>query len=622
MAQEIKINCAECMKGNHEKCTHSNCLCREDKHGENLRNGAKVDDRYSSPKNEPREYEQALHDMERLEDFEDNGLGNNSPQYALIEYTKLLIYVKHMVSKLDIESVLKSWCLNHRIDVREMEMAIDIVWAEPEVFTQVKKIAKCLGSKNKVTLFDKDQLIEVAEWLKGRYQIKRIEVTGDLLFWNDQYYENDAEALIRRNARSLFCKSKNGDMNEVVKYIEDTCNVITWRDIEKSIHIKALLNGTYNIKTGIFSPKFDPDYIILNQIPHKYDCDQSFSEINGLVTQLIPDNRSKQSFYDFLSTCYHPYTGVDYQFGLLGGAGTGKSQLGVLAELAIGEDNTGNAAIHLIAKDQTTQKNMAFKMLNIDYDLSNESIQQVDVLKEWITQDKRSARGIYEQNSTFRPMSRLLFMANDLYEITNEDDAEAIYDRTYIIRVDKKYRHQETEIKQIMRKTATESQLDGFVTYLLNNATEIFKNESYHYPINLSTVESIWNTYGNRIKMFTEKWIERGVSFRTESSEPYNKWMNYCIQNNFKPKDKKQFSKIFNEIIGNTPTRTRIDNVECNAYTGFRIKTDEEIADSETIKMPGTDMMASAQSLLKKYFAIQKEPTKEELIKLLESELD
>jgi len=30
------------MKGFHEKCTHENCLCREDKHGENLRNGAKV----------------------------------------------------------------------------------------------------------------------------------------------------------------------------------------------------------------------------------------------------------------------------------------------------------------------------------------------------------------------------------------------------------------------------------------------------------------------------------------------------------------------------------------------------------------------------------------------------
>ena len=42
VAQEIKLNCAECMKGFHEKCTHENCLCREDKHGENLRNGAKV----------------------------------------------------------------------------------------------------------------------------------------------------------------------------------------------------------------------------------------------------------------------------------------------------------------------------------------------------------------------------------------------------------------------------------------------------------------------------------------------------------------------------------------------------------------------------------------------------
>lgn len=603
------INCSECMGDRHNTCTNpETCLCASNKHGESLKNGVRVDDRMSSPKDEPRVYEQALRDRERLEDLMDNGIGNNTPTFALIEFTKLLIISRHIVSKFDLINELKPWCQKNRIDISEIYMALEIVFGDMGIFPYIKKISNSLGEIKKQVLFDKTQLIEVGEWLKGRYQIKRIDLTGNLLFYNDKYYERDAEALIRRKAREIIAKSKNTDMTEVVKYVEDTCHIITWKDIESSIHLKCLNNGIYNIKTGVFCKKFSPNYIILNLIPHDFDESKSYTEINKRLETLIPNKKSRQSYYDFLSTCFHPYTGVDYQFGSVGPTGTGKSQLGILAEMVIGEDNIGDATVHLIAKDQTTQKNMAFKMLNIDYDLNPDSIKQIDVIKKWITQDKFTARGIYEQASTFRPMSRLMFMANDLYEIANDDDAEAIYDRTYIIRVDKKFRHQNDEIKRVMEKTATIDELSGMVTYLLKNATWIYENENYHHVIDVMEVENIWNTFGNRIKMFVNRWIERGISYRVESNEPFNKWMSHCIQKGFKSKDKKQFSRIFDEIIGNTPSRTRIDGNECYAYSGFRIKTDEEVAKEETspFKSSKSSTCLIPLEILKKIFENKK----------------
>lgn len=432
-------------------------------------------------------------------------------------------------------------------------------------------------------MFDTTQLIETGEWIKGRLEIKRIELTGDMLWFNDQYYQHEAEAQIRRIARQRIAKAKNKDISEVVKYVEDTCHVINWTDIEKSIHLKCLLNGIYDIKTGIFYTKFNPDYIILNQIPHSYSEDNTFEKIHEKVTELIPIEKERQSYYDFISTCMHPYTGVDYQFGTIGGTGTGKSQLGKLAQMTLGNENVGDATIHLIAKDQTTQKNMAFKMLNIDYDLNSESIKQIDVIKKWITQDGFTARGIYAQSTTFRPMSRLMFMANELYEIDNEDDAEAVYDRTYIIRVDKKFRHQKEEIKRVMEKTATDEQMNGFITYLLKNATWIAQNETIHHVMDVNDVENIWNTFGNRIKMFIKKWIVMSPSAKTDSGDPYNKWMKHCMDNKFKPKDKKRFSEIFNENVGITPTNSRIDGDNWYGYVGFRLKTDEEVAKDEMV---------------------------------------
>ena len=633
VAQEIKINCGPCMKGNHENCNSDNCLCADVKYNHGVKRETIEDifnnPNYLRPENEPREYERALTDALDLEDFEDNGMGNNSPTWVLVEMIKLLIVSRHMVSIIDITEHLKKWCRKYRVDENEIDIAIPTVFQDKDMFLQIKIICYKLGEIKKDILFEKSQLIEVAQWLKGRYFIKRIELTGDLLFFNDEYYKRDAEALIRRKGRECLLRSKNMDMTEIVHSIEDSCDVITWRDIESSIHMKCLLNGLYNIKTGIFTPKFSPDYIILSQIPHNYCEDSDFDRINEKVSSIIPEKSHRQSFYDWISSCLHPYTGIDFQFGNVGGSGTGKSQLGVLVEMGLGEDNCSSASIHLISKDLTTQKDCAFKMANIDYDLSNESVKQIDTLKKWITQDKFTARGIYERSSSFKPMSRLMFMANDLYEIANTDDAEAIYDRTYIIRVDKKFRHQTDEIKQVMKKTATVSQLEGFITYLLNNCTWMYENESYHHTMSVGVVEDVWNTFGNRIKMFVEKWIEKG-EFRTETSEPFNKWMNYCISKNFKAKDKKQFSKIFDEIVGNTPTKTRIDQVECYAYTGFRIKRDDEVTKEETINLDGRTieekkealkalLFYSVENISKIFSEIKKDQKSTELLELGES---
>ena len=611
---EIMINCKECMEGNHDKCSKENCLCKNDKHGESLIYGVVEDTTASPPIDEPFDFENGRRDAERLDDLIDNGPGNNSPLFALLEITKLLIYSKHIVSKFDLVRELKAWCVKYRIEIAEVDVALEIVFGDMDVFENVKIISNSLGRVKKNVLFDKTQLIEAGEWLKGRYFIKRIEVTGDLLFFNDQYYETNAEALIRRNARNIIAKPKTTDISEIVKYIEDTCQVITWKDIEHSIHLKCLLNGIYDIKNGVFSCKFNPDYIILNQIPHNYNEIATYDKIDAKVKTLIPNDNSRQSYYDFLSSCLHPYTGIDFQFGCIGRTGTGKSQLAFLAEFLLGEKNVKDATIHLLAKDQTTQKNVAFKMLNIDGDLSNESIKQIDVIKKWITQDKFTARGIYEQSSDFRPMSRLMFMANDLYEIANPDDADAIYDRTYIIRVDKKFRHEEGEIKNVMKKVSTDDQLEGFITYLLKNASWMFLNESYHHKLPVSEVESIWNTFGNRIKIFVKTWIEKGPSYRIETSEPFNKWMSYCILHDFKPKTKKHFSDIFDEIVGNTPTKTRIDGNECYAYAGFRIKTDEEVAKEQTVPFLEEALRAPALSSISKIEKNNSEIIKDEKI--------
>jgi len=607
----VKINCENCISGNHNECLTSECSCAEDDHGKNyicddckktgtfedvhrkcetqwLSDGKQTSctcPNIGHARNNNREFAAPTErsDEQRLWQLENEGTGNDSPEYVLPEMVRLVIFAENMVSKIEIQNRLKPFCKRHHIELDKIDLAIDIVWSDLDTYQEILKTASKIGAANIKTSFDRTQLAETANWITASNHIKRIELDGEMLYFNGKYYEGKAQALIERQATLLIVKSKNSDINEVVKHIERTCELITWDQIETSSHMKCLNNGLYDVERGVFSPDFDPQYIILHQIPQDYNESNTFEKIDEKVTELIPDDTSRQAYYDFLSSCLIPYSGIDYMLGLVGQTGSGKSQLTELAIKLFGDDNVFSAKFQILAKDQTTQKDAAKKMLNIDDDVSNESVHQIDTIKKWVTQSRMTGRSIYAQAATYRPMSRIMFAANDLFEIPNPDDAEAIYDRSYLIRIDKKFRRQSNEIKNVMDKVGSDEQLSGLITYLLKNAKWMLDNQSYHHTINTKDVENIWNTFGNKVQIFVKKWIVFDPRARTESGEPFNQWSNYAHENGIKPGVRKKFKEIFEEIVGNVPTKTRINNIECYAYSGFRMKTEEEIkTDNQT----------------------------------------
>jgi hypothetical protein len=105
----------------------------------------------------------------------------------------------------------------------------------------------------------------------------------------------------------------------------------------------------------------------------------------------------------------------------------------------------------------------------------------------------------------------------------------------------------------------------------------------------VKTVRTTWNLHGNRIKEFSENWLEKGVEFREDQVEVWNRWLKYSNLRNYPAKDKKKFHVIFDEIIGNSPSKTRLgsgeDSRQVWAYSGFRLKRDEEIEKEETLHL-------------------------------------
>ena len=490
----------------------------------------------------------------------------------------------YIVVKSELRKKLLAWCHKHSVnpisnspDVnRSVKAVVDGIFSDNKKFIEIKKICYELGISQKPIVFDQDQIAECGEWVKARLRVKRIELNGDMIFFNEMYYERNADEIIARYSAEALVKHTNNSVKEVVGYIERTSQIIKNSDIARDVHLKCLLNGIYNIETGEFTEGFNPDYIILNQIPHNYN-ESNYDSIYKKVSQILTDEKDRQTYFDFSSTCLHPHTGIDFEYGLVGIAGTGKTQLGNLLDITFGENNVSHASIHQIATDPTIQQDIAYDFLNYDEELSSADIKFINVLKKWITQGKFTGRSIYKHKAEFRPTARLMFMTNSIFEIPNSDDALAIYERSYLAKTTTKFRGKSGEIKNIWKNT-DEKEYEGFITYLLKNATEIFKNQTIHYPQNTEDTERLWNEYGNNIHKFIEQWIEKGSQFKNPSAEIFSKWIGFAVENKVDSKTKQQFYEKFNEIIGSSSIKIRDGMDEYYGYLGIKLKTDEDLS--------------------------------------------
>ena len=468
----------------------------------------------------------------------------------------------------------------------KMDPIIKDVFNGIDVIESLKKLAAMYGQLKEPILLTKDQHLEAAIYIVERYNVKRHGLDGRLIYFNEIHYDDKTEAFLNKHIQHLMIRPKTVDLKEVYNIIKIESQKITLEEMRKHSHMICLLNGTYNIKTREFSTIFSPDYYIFDQIPYNYNPDQKFPEIKKFVTQLIPDKIDREFYYDFTSMCFHPYNGIYFQLGFIGPAGTGKSQLNKLTEKCFDEDSVHDARIQRISDDSTIRVDVALDRLNVDGDMTDLGIKEISNTKKFISQEAFTDRPVYDHSDKYYPSTRLMFSANSLYEISNKDDADAIYDRTKLIRFSKKFRHTTQDVKDYVDNKIPKQEFDGYVTFLLNNASDIWENKNTKNKLNPAEARDIWNELGNFIRQFIKKYLVKDIHSTVKALDIKDKWEEYTLSNNIeKSYTSVEFYKMVEEITGRDKEKIRLhDDVKSNVvwgYHGLRLRTDNEIESNE-----------------------------------------
>jgi len=155
-----------------------------------------------------------------------------------------------------------------------------------------------------------------------------------------------------------------------------------------------------------------------------------------------------------------------------------------------------------------------------------------------------------------------------------------------LLLIDKKFRGDGSEIKDVMEKTATDEELEGLLFYLLKNATEICNKQEIHYPMAFEQVRDEWDRHSKGLKKFHDEYIEHNVHLKTIKPEAYEAWLKYCNENGIKSKGRNKFYESFEDIVNVASMYTWIEDMRVHVYPGIRIRSKEEV---ESRKQQGLD---------------------------------
>lgn len=516
--------------------------------------------------------------------------------------------VRHMVKKLkiinksEIISKIQSWFLRVIVkakkykptdkdddtyrDVRpdfNIKGFVKNIFNDIDIIESLIKLAVMYAKMKEPILLDKDQHVEAAIYCTVRFHVKRHGLDGRLIYFNGIKYDDKTEAFLYRHIQHLMIRPKSSDLQQVYNSIKNEAKIITLAEMKAHSHLVCLLNGVYNIKTGEFSSEFSPDYYIFDQIPYNYNPEQEYPEIKTFVDSMITDKTDKQFYFDFGSICFHPYNGINFQLGLVGPPGTGKTELNRLVQRCFDEDSVHDARIQKISDDATIRIDVALGRVNIDGDMTDLNIKEISNTKKFISQEAFTDRAIYDHSGKYYPSSRLMFSANSLYELPNDADAEAIYDRTKLIQFTKKFRHTDEEKKNLVYNIPKE-EFDGYVAFLLNNAHDIWVRKDTKYRLDPIEAENIWNEVGNFVKNFLRKYLVKDYDSNAKAQDIHRAWEKYTINNNVRKTIKQtEFYALSDKILGQQRDKVRVtgDEFPVWGYSNLRLLNDEEIAAKE-----------------------------------------
>nr|WP_321496613.1 phage/plasmid primase, P4 family [uncultured Methanolobus sp.] len=366
--------------------------------------------------------------------------------------------------------------------------------------------------------------------------------TGAIYHYDDGVYKEGGKHLIQKIAlHKLGDYSSKHYLNEVTSYIQIKTRVDR-ESLNQDRHLINLENGLYDISTGTFKPHI-PAVLSTVRIPVTYDPDATCPTIDKFLSEIVAPE-DQQVLVEWAGYALIPDTRIQKAVMLLGNGDNGKSVYLNLLNQFIGGINTSSESLQNLENNRFSTANLYGKLLNVFPDLAKTKIFDNATFKSLCGGDRIRGERKFEGAFEFENTARLIFSANNLPPIGNGDFA--FFRRWILIDFPNTFEGENKDIN-LIRKLTTPDELSGFLNRALAALHVLLENGEFSYTKTVEEVQRMYLINSNSVAAFASECIESGAE-DTPKKVVYETYMNWCENNEIKPKADNVFGKYFKEL--------------------------------------------------------------------------
>jgi putative DNA primase/helicase len=303
-----------------------------------------------------------------------------------------------------------------------------------------------------------------------------------------------------------------------------------------------LQNGTFEIsKDSQIIRAFSPSDFLTYQLPFDFDEKANSPLFQKYLDKVLPERELQNIVAEFFGYVFTKGLKMEKAMLLYGSGANGKSVLFDITNALLGEENIANFSLSNLLEEHNRAL-IAYKLLNYGSEINAGKTK--DEFKNLVSTEPIQARLKYGQSFQMKDYAKLAFNCNELPK--DFDHLNAYFRRLLIVpfRVTVSEKEQDKTLARKIIKT----ELAGVFNWIIAGLKRLLKSERFTES---RIVEELLLTYkreSDSAAMFIE---ENSYKPDAESYEMlkdlYSAYRAFCVDDGYKPLNKKNFKKRFED---------------------------------------------------------------------------
>lgn len=374
-----------------------------------------------------------------LEDEVDGGLNAVINSYLIRERN----------SKSQLQSALKEFSISKFLTPSEVNACLSEFSPSTTAYAQVLPLETSStfeGKLSEIPNFDsatpKEQRYKMAQYLLSQARFLNIKRTG-LFIYNGKHFEliekgNEIPLIRALIPENYYPYLSTADYREITNQVQSDPSIQS-HEQTATPNVDALIfeNGTYYVKERRFVESFNPDDFCFSMLHHHLDVynDHASSFALDFIESVCErDQALEQLFWQVIGYLISNANSGKAIIVLWGAPNSGKTTISNILVDILGEENCTSVSLHEFG-DRYSLAELMGKKLCLDTDSTGERLSKntISNLKKVSGGDMIMANMKYGKMFHFYNTCKLLIGTNNLITISDNDHADAFYDRLVVL---------------------------------------------------------------------------------------------------------------------------------------------------------------------------------------------